>query len=151
MGKRKRESERPPVQVSASTERATSFSSKRKGKSRATDKDTKGPDRILVVWKLADGTRRWKKRISELKSPFFQLDLVSTGMSKLITVIDMADRLPEPNKELDDILPRLVKHLGLPHSSLRNVRLAHLRDGHREVDIYDGKSLFRNHEKQNVE
>ena len=41
----------------------------------------------------------------------------------------------------EDVLQHLVKRLHLPSSHLDEIRLSHVRDGGREVDIYDGRSF----------
>lgn len=69
MAKRKRELEAvvgPPSTARCNDTRPELGSRKQKGRPKAGGIDhDDGGSRVQVVWELADGSRRWKKRVSE--------------------------------------------------------------------------------------
>ncbi|WVO13018.1 hypothetical protein L204_100627 [Cryptococcus depauperatus] len=79
--------------------------------------------RAEVIVQLAeDGSRIWNSKLSKFES--------------LVKPLPFTDGKLESNKTLDQWIPNIIDHLQLKETP-KQLRLAHVREGGREVDIWD--------------
>lgn len=136
-GKRKRESSAAsiPATTGASVENGSGSDATldRKGKSRdmehGAEDGHKGP---RVKYIAAEGASSWTKSLGQ---SLFRL------IGNLVWVVKLTTS--DLDRDYAKSLKHIAKKLGVPKEHSKKLRLAHVRDGGREVEIWDG-TLHRN-------
>lgn len=109
--------------------RSTPAPMDRKGKGKEVDMGSGTKEGSMVHYSSADGSHRWSKQIGT------RLPSHLNSMRRTDSMIDRVDL----SKDLKKSLRKVAKEVGIPKEQAGELRLAHIRDGGREADIWDGE------------